>query len=55
MFLYPTFQFVPSEYTGVATAPPPATVAPNVGADASVTNDREPTPAVAALGSVATV
>ena len=52
---YPTFQLVPSEYTGTATAPPPTTVAPNVGANALDTNALAPEPEADALGSVATV
>ena len=52
---YPTFQLVPSEYTGTVTAPLPTTVAPKVGLAASDTKARAPTPEVAALGSVATV
>ena len=52
---YPTFQLVPSEYTGTATAPLPATVAPKAGPDASDTKDLAPTPEAEALGSVATV
>jgi hypothetical protein len=46
---------VPSEYTGTATAPPPTTVAPNVGASALDTNARAPEPDTDALGKVATV
>ena len=52
---YPTFQFVPSEYTGVFTAPPLATVLPKVGVKASVTNALVPDPDTDALGNVATV
>ena len=52
---YPTFQLVPSEYTGTVTAPLPATVAPKVGLAASDTKDLAPAPEVEALGSVATV
>jgi hypothetical protein len=46
---------VPSEYTGTATAPPPTTVAPNVGVSALDTNARAPEPDTDALGKVATV
>ena len=46
---------MPSEYTGVKTAPPAETVVPNAGASASVTNDLEPLPTVAALGNPPTV
>jgi hypothetical protein len=53
--VHPTFQFVPSEYTGVLTAPPVATVEPNTGARASDTKALAPVPDVAALGKVATV
>jgi len=53
--IYPTFQFVPSEYTGILVDPPPATVVPNVETEESVTNALEPMPATDALGRVATV
>jgi hypothetical protein len=46
---------VPSEYTGTLVEPPPATVEPNVDTEESVTNDRDPAPAVDALGRLATV
>jgi hypothetical protein len=52
---HPTFQLVPSEYTGTLVDPPPATVVPNVETEESVTNALDPTPAVDALGRVATV
>jgi hypothetical protein len=52
---HPTFQLVPSEYTGTATPPLPTTVDPKEDPAESDTKDRAPAPEVEALGSVATV